>query len=220
MNTFGWKISNHIVEQTSILHIQNALSKSQCVDIKNQILNFKEISSQQQIESNDINDKLCWRGYPHVSSDGFNDTTNELIKNVILSAYDKFKQSIPYPDGISVRGKNLYSFDTSSPLMHLWANVNQQGGYNIIHNHSGSLLSGVIYIQCQGTGFVEFYPANYLNKINHPLWLYNGTRKIDPLEGDLIIFPSYLMHFVEPNPSKLSRINLAFNLTYDIQYDH
>ena len=38
MNTFGWKISNHIVEQTSILHIQNALSKSQCVDIKNQIL--------------------------------------------------------------------------------------------------------------------------------------------------------------------------------------
>ena len=34
---------------------------------------------------------------------------------------------------------------------------------------------------------------------------------IDPKPGDLIIFPSTITHWVEPNPSKDDRITLAFN---------
>ena len=34
---------------------------------------------------------------------------------------------------------------------------------------------------------------------------------IEPTPGDLIIFPSTINHWVEPNPSKNDRISLAFN---------
>ncbi len=46
----------------------------------------------------------------------------------------------------------------------------------------------------------------------HPCWPYFGSAKYYPEDGDLMLFPSYLAHYVEPNPSFRQRINMAFNI--------
>jgi hypothetical protein len=76
------------------------------------------------------------------------------------------------------------------------------------------MVSGVIYLQSTGTGTIEFQPLNYIYKINHPCWTYNGTMKYAPEDGDILLFPSYLLHRVEPNPIDKERINVAFNVSY------
>ena len=35
-----------------------------------------------------------------------------------------------------------------------------------------------------------------------------------PVEGKVVVFPSYLMHYVDPNPEENIRISLAFNVKY------
>ena len=37
-----------------------------------------------------------------------------------------------------------------------WRNVYESGGYNTVHNHPYSLISGVIYIQCPKVGLTSF----------------------------------------------------------------
>ncbi len=35
-----------------------------------------------------------------------------------------------------------------------------------------------------------------------------------PEDGDILLFPSHLLHSVEPNPEDRERINIAFNISY------
>jgi len=41
---------------------------------------------------------------------------------------------------------------------------------------------------------------------------YHHTFEFAPQEGTLVMFPSHLMHLVEPNESDEDRISIAFNL--------
>jgi uncharacterized protein (TIGR02466 family) len=122
--------------------------------------------------------------------------------------------SLPAPARLSKNHDPFNRFDENSPIINCWANVNSLGGYNISHTHIGSLLSAVIYLQAKDTGIIEFTPINYIYKINHPCWLYDSAMQYDPNDGDVILFPSYLLHRVAPNPIEKQRINLAFNISY------
>ena len=42
--------------------------------------------------------------------------------------------------------------------------------------------------------------------------LNRNVAQIKVLEGDLLIFPSYLPHYVEPNKSDEDRIVISFNI--------
>jgi uncharacterized protein (TIGR02466 family) len=44
------------------------------------------------------------------------------------------------------------------------------------------------------------------NSVNSGYWY------AEPKEGDLIMFPSWLRHYVEPSKSNEDRISIAFNL--------
>ena len=43
------------------------------------------------------------------------------------------------------------------------------------------------------------------NEYNSNMW------SIDPNPGDLVIFPSWLAHYTEPNMSNKDRISMSFN---------
>jgi len=56
--------------------------------------------------------------------------------------------------------------------------------------------------------------------MTNPAWPYHGMANYEPSDGDILIFPSYLLHKVHPNPNEKERINMAFNVNYrrkDIQ---
>lgn len=208
MNTFRWRTTHNILDLTSIMHIENAVDKTVRSKIKNEILNYKE-----NISDNSGSEKNCWRG--HINENYFSVDTQKFLKQIILKGYEHFINELVLPTNLYTSSTNFDSFDLSEPQIHFWFNVNSKNGYNISHNHGGAFISGVLYIQSSETGSIEFEPLNYIYKINHPAWFYNGTAKYDPQDGDMILFPSYLMHRVEPNPSDKERINVAFNIGFN-----
>jgi len=60
----------------------------------------------------------------------------------------------------------------------------------------------------------KLYPkvSKYFDINNKSTNLYNTHKQVFLVkEGDLIIFPSYLKHYVEPNLNKKERISISFN---------
>lgn len=97
-----------------------------------------------------------------------------------------------------------------------WANVLRQGGYNRIHNHPGAVWSGCYYVSCgetvaepPGNGWIEFQDPRPAN-------IHGGKERVEPEEGLLLIFPSWLNHFVSPFMGGGERISIAFNLDAEV----
>ena len=104
----------------------------------------------------------------------------------------------------------------------LWININEKGNSNLIHIHPGCFFSGVFYVQCDeklSSKLVFFHPAYDLMQYdwhdrfydkyvenNSPMW------RVVPKPNSLILFPSWLQHSVEANPSTETRISISFNI--------
>lgn len=96
-----------------------------------------------------------------------------------------------------------------------WTNVNESGSSNIIHSHAKWHWSGVYYIQGKDTGKIAFYSTPYLNQQVTKGLPFGQSFTLDPTDGLLLLFPSYLLHEVLANPSDRQRINMAFNIKID-----
>lgn len=93
-----------------------------------------------------------------------------------------------------------------------WANVNEIGSRNTLHSHKPAQFSAVYYIQGTDTGILRFLnPANLVGDCNHTS-PFTRDFLFKPKDGDLILWPSWMPHEVEPNLSNRQRINLAFDL--------
>jgi uncharacterized protein (TIGR02466 family) len=99
-----------------------------------------------------------------------------------------------------------------------WALVNTKFSSNFAHNHPNSLLSGVYYVQAAEESGGLFFrdPREIAHLTMPPLaeltpWtLQKVTYK--PLAGRMIIFPSWLLHGVDPNLSDRDRVSVSFNI--------
>ena len=66
------------------------------------------------------------------------------------------------------------------------------------HDHYPSTWSGVAFIDCpEGSGHLVFPTCNYKHK---------------PVNGKMIVVPSYLRHYVEPSAIGVRRYIVAYNL--------
>lgn len=109
-----------------------------------------------------------------------------------------------------------------------WAVINRPGDYNVPHNHAANLLSGALYLSVppgmKGGAIVFQDPRLNLNahdtegmrRLNvKPPWMATSLPFV-PAEGEILVFPSWLNHWVEPyrseNPDAL-RIVVSFNAT-------
>ena len=100
-------------------------------------------------------------------------------------------------------------------LQGFWVNINTPGDYNLSHSHPGSYLSACLFIDVpkdsgsfvfeRTDNLLDFISASVMNPNNFGDW------KIDPSNGDLVIFPSNMKHYVERNNSTRDRISIAFN---------
>ena len=100
-----------------------------------------------------------------------------------------------------------------------WANVNGRGHYNAPHRHNGFDLSGCFYLTqptatTDSTGVIEFLDQRNLTpqveRFGGPMFSSSFTLRPEP--GQIVIFPSSLMHWVRPNQSDEDRIVIAWNL--------
>jgi uncharacterized protein (TIGR02466 family) len=105
-------------------------------------------------------------------------------------------------------------------LKEMWVNVLDTGGRQAMHNHANSFVSGVIYLTPTddsartvfmkspgGTDFIfrNDHAGTTPGEFGADKWVSPSPRP-----GDLVLFPSYLMHAVPPNLGG-RRVSLAFN---------
>jgi uncharacterized protein (TIGR02466 family) len=90
-----------------------------------------------------------------------------------------------------------------------------------MHKHVGCTFSGIYYVKTpKNSGILEFTsPQVELSYVVNDQMIkdYNffnsKTWKVTPEEGKLLMWPSWLMHYVKPNLSNDTRISIAFNTT-------
>jgi uncharacterized protein (TIGR02466 family) len=102
----------------------------------------------------------------------------------------------------------------------LWVNVAAPGGAVRMHHHPNNFLSGVYYVQVQeGADSINFHDPRPQAAVVRPpvteLTAYNADQVVVRVEeGDLLVFPSWLSHSVDPNLSDRVRISASFNAMF------
>lgn len=102
----------------------------------------------------------------------------------------------------------------------MWLNRNGPGDLNKPHVHPHAILSGVYYVQIPAdSGNFEFFdPVAARVSTQYPVSAkkpgYAPSVEITPVEGGLVIFPSWLQHWVQPNRGTGDRVSISFNVGY------
>jgi len=96
-----------------------------------------------------------------------------------------------------------------------WFNINEKHHYNLSHNHPGSYVSAVMYLSVpKNSGQIVFERPDPFHDWIHDIEpMENNVAKIlqQPKNNMLLIFPSYIRHYVEINQSDEPRISIALN---------
>lgn len=193
------------VEMSNIIRFKSVFDLSFCQQVSKEIIDFKDNYSFHMPDANEG----CWMGQPH-KFDKFSQSLQIEIADKILSCAQEYRKSLINPKNLGTLSNNM--FDKNNWHFNAWFNVNDPGSVNHPHCHPGNYLSGVVWFQSTGTGSLEFMSHNYLYKITHSTWPYHGTSIYEPADGDVMIFPSYLLHQVNKNTSNIQRISMAFDI--------
>jgi len=98
----------------------------------------------------------------------------------------------------------------------LWVNVNKRGDWNIIHQHGQYHLSGTYYVKVpKDSGQLVFRdprPGAIGNAFINYGFDKGEFKKVNIMEGLLMIWPPYLDHFVEPSQTDEERISISFDI--------
>ena len=116
-----------------------------------------------------------------------------------------------HPQGIEYIDKvvgDIFKFKVES----WWYNINGQGHWNVPHIHAGSDLALVLYVT-DSDGLLNLMSP-------HPMRLldsqdYGGAgdhMRVTANKGDIVIFPSDLVHYVMPNQREEDRVSISMNL--------
>ena len=99
-----------------------------------------------------------------------------------------------------------------------WINMLDKGGMNSPHDHPAWVWSGCYYIQVpeyenSRSGSIEFLDSrtNLRTLTVDGASCFNSKFSLQPKAGSLLLFPSYLKHWVFPNESEQVRVSVAFN---------
>jgi len=132
------------------------------------------------------------------------------LKNQIMEQCDVFtRKYLTVKDNI-----NFY-------MQNSWAVKHDKDDWGQQHEHSNSLLSGVLYLETnKDSGDICFHkPYGYTNLFHSSTHIpFNDyeTHNSDvyrhtPENGDILIFPAHLHHSINANKSNIIRYSLAFN---------
>ena len=112
-----------------------------------------------------------------------------------------------HPQGIELVQKVVYkAIEQDFNVTSWWFNINGKGGWNMPHSHAGRGIDLALIL--------------YLTETDDLLTLVNSNPTLnDPMgysphikKGDILIFPSDLVHFVMPNQREEDRVSISMNL--------
>jgi len=100
----------------------------------------------------------------------------------------------------------------------MWSIINHKNTSNARHIHPNNYISAAYYLKApENSGNINFHDPRSANAIRFPTAL-NANKlnsnifSVQPKEGLLVLFPSYIHHSVNINNSEDERIVISFNI--------
>ena len=163
------------------------------VDLTN--VSFEKFSGQTKLRSEKFYNILLEPEFKEVH-DFVEESAKDFLDNVMQIEYEEF-------------------FVTES-----WLNISGKGGYQKIHNHSNSIISGTLYLKSeeghpplnfrkQKMEFEPFISLTEHYKKGNPNTA--STLSFPSTEDTMLVFNSHLYHGHDENQIKSERIGLAWN---------
>ena len=145
-------------------------------------------------------------------------------KTIVKSNRGGWQSDLQKPDGVfeplvkQIQSvcKNINLGIKELIVPQLWVNVNKKGNWNTIHQHGLYHLSGVYYVkvpkECGKLVFRDPRPGAIGNTFFQSQFAKGEFMKINITDGLLILWPSFLDHFVEPSQTDEERISISFDV--------
>lgn len=139
----------------------------------------------------------------------------QLFDSLIQNIFQSFDKTMNYVhDKYSKKVDEEQGWDIS--LVNLFANINKKGSYHRMHDHYGCDYSGVVYLKTPKNSGDIFLQSPFRSP-----WMTKFSvstnqayyKQITPYPGLLLIFPSYILHHVDPNQTDEDRVSMSFNIT-------
>ena len=138
---------------------------------------------------------------------GYQSPDNFYLEESFKFFYDRIVEQITSMTANYFDGSIVTGIDVSN----MWFNFNEKNCYNVVHSHPRSSISGVLWVKTiEEHPPLFFYDPNFNDKCG--LGVDSSEYFYHPDDGDMILFPSYLMHGVNINETDTRRISIAFNL--------
>lgn len=99
-----------------------------------------------------------------------------------------------------------------------WANVNEPGYQHPSHMHANNFISGVYYLTApENAGGIVFHDPRKQQQVLVPTLIEvtdvnSMAIRLPAVEGQMLLFPSWLEHYTEANRAPVARISVAFNM--------
>ena len=139
----------------------------------------------------------CLSEKVHLKLTGFSD----LLKTSIIETLSEI---------INVR----YAYS----LNEVWKNTYHRYYHQESHSHPNSELSFVIFMNDYSENDAKFYFLNERNRVTSTTWLslsegMEDSIYVEPKKGDILFFPSHMIHGVTPHQSDIPRITISGNIS-------
>ena len=103
-------------------------------------------------------------------------------------------------------------------IITMWSIINSKNASNARHIHPNNFISSAYYVKApENSGDIVFFDPRSAKTIRAPIAsnvnkLNSNIFTVQPKEGLLVLFPSYLHHSVNRNESEEERIVISFNV--------
>lgn len=169
-------------------------------------------------------DYIKTHGKPYRGQEGYISTYN-VESARLTQPFDKRLE--PLTDYIKNTSKKYFediSIESTgfNPSVYYLFNKITNGGEHALHSHPNSMLSGVFYLKIPDNSSPIIFndPRDYYKYIQYPIKFGNSREKykllpeyiINPSEGMILFWPSWLEHQVPSGDCSEERIAVAFNV--------
>ena len=155
----------------------------------------------------------AYKAKTYKNSGNTTSTDTYVLEDKPLQNLKKYlnKMVIDYFNKVVCTSNSIIPYITQS-----WLNYTETNQFHHHHSHSNSYVSGVFYINAdKEVDKISFYKTNFptieLHKTKYNI--FNSNSWWYPVKtGDIILFPSTLLHGVDKKKGTNTRISLSFNV--------
>ena len=192
------------------------------------IVSMMDFKNYKELNEGWVADILKWRnedqkGIVRSNSYGWHSAVDMHTRQEFIPMGQRFL-------GMAVEVAKRMGFDEDAEpiIVNMWANVSPNGASNKSHNHANSILSLAYYLQAP-PDCGKFRIADPRLQANILIPPYSTTKRrpkemfeevyYEPIPGRCVMFPSWLMHEVQPNLTKVEgddglRISVSANIFF------